>query len=160
MSVISSSSHRERLAQRLTKRDGDGCFYCGVPFGLREGNSFLRTIDHYLPRCLGGTNRQDNLVLACFYCNHAKGDAHPEAFLSSAALAKRRKDVKRWIRIDMGLHPHREGFWHPRASIYSVAKGSLGCRTCGAVGTPQEHLDLFPCVAYRLQSSPRTGLGF
>jgi 5-methylcytosine-specific restriction endonuclease McrA len=63
--------HRPRLAVRLTKRevlrrDNYTCQYCG------QRASYL-TIDHVIPRHLGGLHVWDNLVAACPNCNHRKG---------------------------------------------------------------------------------------
>jgi 5-methylcytosine-specific restriction endonuclease McrA len=62
---------RPRLAVRLTKRevlrrDEYTCQYCGqkVPY---------LTIDHVIPRSLGGRHSWQNLVAACPSCNHRKG---------------------------------------------------------------------------------------
>ncbi len=62
---------RPRLSVRLTKReilrrDEFTCQYCGktVPY---------LTIDHVIPRRLGGRHVWDNLVAACPTCNHHKG---------------------------------------------------------------------------------------
>ena len=62
---------RPRLSVRLTKReilrrDEFTCQYCGktVPY---------LTIDHVIPRRLGGRHVWDNLVAACPACNHHKG---------------------------------------------------------------------------------------
>jgi len=62
---------RPRLSVRLTKReilrrDEYTCQYCGktVPY---------LTIDHVIPRRLGGRHVWDNLVAACPTCNHHKG---------------------------------------------------------------------------------------
>jgi 5-methylcytosine-specific restriction endonuclease McrA len=62
---------RPRHAVRLTKRevfrrDNFTCQYCG------QNVAFL-TIDHVLPRHLGGKYSWDNLVAACPVCNHRKG---------------------------------------------------------------------------------------
>jgi 5-methylcytosine-specific restriction endonuclease McrA len=62
---------RPRLSVRLTKReilrrDEYTCQYCG------KGYSYL-TIDHVIPRRLGGSHSWDNLVAACPGCNHHKG---------------------------------------------------------------------------------------
>lgn len=54
-----------------TRSDGD-CEYCGLHVGLRAG-----TIDHYLPRALGGTDALRNLRWACITCNGLKADMHP-----------------------------------------------------------------------------------
>jgi 5-methylcytosine-specific restriction endonuclease McrA len=62
---------RPRPSVRLTKRevlrrDDYACQYCGkrVPY---------LTIDHVVPRRLGGQHSWDNLVAACPSCNHRKG---------------------------------------------------------------------------------------
>jgi 5-methylcytosine-specific restriction endonuclease McrA len=62
---------RPRPTVHLTKRevlrrDDFTCQYCGqrVPY---------LTIDHVIPRRLGGRHSWDNLVAACPACNHRKG---------------------------------------------------------------------------------------
>lgn len=62
---------RPRLRVRLTKRevlrrDDYTCQYCG------QRASYL-TIDHVIPRRLGGKHTWENLVAACPGCNHRKG---------------------------------------------------------------------------------------
>ena len=62
---------RPRPTVRLTKReilrrDDFLCQYCG------QRVSYL-TVDHVLPRHLGGTHTWNNLVAACPPCNHRKG---------------------------------------------------------------------------------------
>jgi 5-methylcytosine-specific restriction endonuclease McrA len=47
-------------------RDGFMCVYCGT--------SYRPTIDHRIPRSRGGRTVPDNLVTACWDCNHRKGD--------------------------------------------------------------------------------------
>lgn len=62
---------RPRVRVRLTKkeilrRDGYCCQYCG--------RRLLRlTVDHVIPRRLGGQHRWDNVVSACPNCNRKKG---------------------------------------------------------------------------------------
>ena len=46
------------------------CSYCGSP--ATEGNDL--TIDHIIPLSRGGTNRRDNLTVACRRCNTSKHD--------------------------------------------------------------------------------------
>lgn len=63
--------HRPRMTVRLTKRevlrrDDYTCQYCG------QRISYL-TIDHIVPRHLGGLHAWENLVAACPACNHRKG---------------------------------------------------------------------------------------
>ncbi len=63
--------HRPRPQVKLTKReilrrDNYTCQYCGqhVPY---------LTVDHVIPRHLGGEHIWTNLVAACPHCNHRKG---------------------------------------------------------------------------------------
>lgn len=67
----STGGSRIRKIRWLAERDGNECHYCHVPF-----TAVLRaTLDHIVPRALGGTNDCENLVLACDVCNHEKADA-------------------------------------------------------------------------------------
>ncbi len=68
--------HKPRLAVRLTKReilrrDDYTCQYCG------QKTPYL-TIDHVIPRRLGGAHTWDNLAAACPACNHLKGGRTPQ----------------------------------------------------------------------------------
>lgn len=63
--------HRPRPHLRLTRRevlrrDNYTCQYCG-----RRAEEL--TIDHIIPRRLGGRFTWDNVVTACAPCNHKKG---------------------------------------------------------------------------------------
>lgn len=67
---------RPRPTVRLTKkeilrRDDYTCQYCG------QRSPFL-TVDHVIPRHLGGEYSWENLVAACPACNHRKGSHTPE----------------------------------------------------------------------------------
>lgn len=50
-------------------RDGHACRYCGSGDDL--------TVDHVVPRCRGGSDRLENLVVACRSCNSRKGGRTP-----------------------------------------------------------------------------------
>lgn len=61
-------------------RDGWRCRYCGVRVVQTESGDTVcatntATVDHVHPRRLGGTNRMQNLVTACYACNQAKGSS-------------------------------------------------------------------------------------
>lgn len=65
-----SIARKKRKTNTLIARDGNHCWYC-----LREFNADLpSTLDHVIPLSQGGTNENENLVLACFTCNQIKGD--------------------------------------------------------------------------------------
>ena len=62
---------RPRVRVKLTKReilrrDNYTCQYCGQRF-------ITLTIDHVIPRHMGGKHTWNNLVTACQACNHRKG---------------------------------------------------------------------------------------
>jgi 5-methylcytosine-specific restriction endonuclease McrA len=56
--------------QRVFKRDGFRCVYCGVSKNL--------TIDHVIPKSRGGGNTWLNLVTCCKNCNRVKDNKTPE----------------------------------------------------------------------------------
>lgn len=51
-------------------RDGWTCRYCGA--------ADLLSIDHVIPRCQGGDDSTDNLVVACRPCNSRKNGRTPQ----------------------------------------------------------------------------------
>ena len=53
-----------KIKQRILRRDGFICQYCG-----QEAN----TVDHVIPRRLNGNDSDDNLVASCRRCNLSKG---------------------------------------------------------------------------------------
>ncbi len=69
--LLSRMVHRPRIHLKLTRRevfrrDNNMCQYCG------RHTSDL-TIDHVIPRHLGGEHTWNNVVAACPPCNHRKG---------------------------------------------------------------------------------------
>lgn len=62
----SNRGKRQRL-QKLVKRDGRDCAYCGL---LPESY----TIDEVVPQSRGGAVRTPNQVLACARCNGEKAN--------------------------------------------------------------------------------------
>jgi 5-methylcytosine-specific restriction endonuclease McrA len=59
--------------RNVSKRDHYTCQYCGAQPGVEE-----LTIDHIVPRSLGGTSSWTNCVAACVPCNARKADRTPE----------------------------------------------------------------------------------
>lgn len=59
--------------RNLFARDNNTCQYCG----RRYGTSNL-SLDHVLPRSLGGKSTWDNIVCACLKCNVRKGGRTPD----------------------------------------------------------------------------------
>lgn len=66
--------HKIHFSRRtIYKRDGNQCQYCSRSPGTEE-----LTIDHVIPRSVGGKTTWDNCVLACIECNSNKADRVPE----------------------------------------------------------------------------------
>ncbi len=59
--------------RNLFARDRNQCQYCGRHFTTSD-----LSIDHVLPRSLGGKDSWENLVCACIKCNARKGGRTPE----------------------------------------------------------------------------------
>lgn len=53
---------------RLIARDGDQCVWCSTHLTLEK-----ITLDHVVPHGQGGSNRLENLLLACESCNGRRG---------------------------------------------------------------------------------------
>ncbi|HOP07945.1 MAG TPA: HNH endonuclease [candidate division Zixibacteria bacterium] len=57
--------------KNILTRDGHRCQYCGTTRGPM-------TVDHVIPKTLGGGDTWENLVCACTRCNNRKSDRTPE----------------------------------------------------------------------------------
>ncbi len=58
--------------RNLFARDGNHCQYCGKRFPSQE-----LSLDHVIPRRLGGRTSWENIVCACLKCNVKKGGRTP-----------------------------------------------------------------------------------
>lgn len=72
----------KRLRYEVLRRDKQTCQYCGA----RAPQTPL-TVDHVVPRTLGGSDQPDNLVAACFDCNAGKSSSRPDDALTHAVSA-------------------------------------------------------------------------
>lgn len=61
------------LRRAVFERDGYACFFCGK----HKDDGAILTLDHYIPRALGGPNTLENLFTACRSCNSRKGKIGP-----------------------------------------------------------------------------------
>jgi 5-methylcytosine-specific restriction endonuclease McrA len=87
------AAQRIKLFETIFARDGARCVYCGVEtHRLARGLSrspALATLDHVVPRSMGGPLNASNLVLACQACNNQRGVMDAEEF----RVLKRRKSL-------------------------------------------------------------------
>lgn len=94
------------LRARIYRRDRGRCHYCGDRVPENKG-----TLDHRTPRSKGGKANEQNLVLSCLVCNHAKANMTEYEFM---ALPHRvRRDLRNKSRSALGfalyMMPVQEG---------------------------------------------------
>lgn len=76
------------VAKLLTIQGGK-CFYCGEKISIDDA-----TIDHVIPKALGGDNAEANTVACCHAINHAFGHATPKEKLTALINSGGRIDCK------------------------------------------------------------------
>lgn len=82
----------DHIYQLVRERAHFRCEYCHYPERL---STAPLSIDHLLPRSLGGTDQLDNLALACRRCLDLNDEHRAEPFIV--------KSRSMWIKA--GLHP-------------------------------------------------------
>lgn len=73
------------VRQYLLEKFEHRCFYCGTK------NTKL-AVEHVFPKAKGGSNRVDNLTVACVECNNKKGTKKIEEFLKDPEKVKKLKE--------------------------------------------------------------------
>lgn len=72
---LAEARRKSKKRMRIAERDRV-CVYCGrIPDGSTAG--LEPTLDHVIPKSLGGKSNEANLVLSCFECNQRKADRLP-----------------------------------------------------------------------------------
>jgi 5-methylcytosine-specific restriction endonuclease McrA len=103
--MIKRPRPKVRLSKReILRRDEYTCQYCGGKF------NYL-TIDHILPRRLGGGHSWENLVAACPGCNHRKGGRTLEQ--ASMHLLRPPSEPPASANYLFGRHLHNNLEWVP-----------------------------------------------
>lgn len=64
----------KRLRYEIMRRDNHACRYCGA-----TAPDVALTVDHVIPKALGGSDDPTNLVTACKDCNAGKSASSPDA---------------------------------------------------------------------------------
>lgn len=132
--TIFTKSRRNRLRRRWGETNGC-CEYCGKTTWLLEDHKpgtqkppkcDMATYDHILPRGKGGGEHPSNMVLACYRCNHLRGDSYTYLQFKKIAInpevvngiirAQKSKAIKKLERargIDAPLKPGgvERAFW-------------------------------------------------
>lgn len=86
----------------LFNRDEWKCQYCGVKLEWKN-----ITVDHVVPRCMGGQTSWSNCVVACKPCNHKKGSK----LLSDVDMKLAKKPMNPSINHFWDLHRSSTS-WH------------------------------------------------
>jgi len=89
--------------RNILKRDGHQCQYCGTRHGRM-------TVDHVVPRTMGGRDTWENMVCACQECNNQKGNGSPERAGMSLLRKPRSPNNVTFIRHFIGVPDQR---WRP-----------------------------------------------
>ena len=103
--------------RNLFRRDRWTCQYCG-----RRPESESLTIDHVVPRSLGGVSRWENCVLACSDCNRRKANRLPR---DAGMRLRRQPKVPRWsplfafhdIQIESWSKFISEAYWNVELEV-------------------------------------------
>ncbi len=85
-------------------RDAYTCQYCGY-----KGKDL--TIDHVIPRWMGGPQSWDNLVACCRRCNLKKGDKTPAQAKMKLRTKPRRPHFIPYISLPAYLKAKKQGAW-------------------------------------------------
>ena len=91
-------SHRPSKTM-IYKRDSNSCQYCGSTRNL--------TIDHIIPKCRGGEDTWENLVVACSSCNTKKGNT----LLEQTGMKLRKKPRPPLNKMQFTLHSSNIQEW-------------------------------------------------
>lgn len=83
----------------IYKRDNFTCQYCGATSRL--------TIDHVVPKCRGGEDTWENLVVACSTCNTKKGNT----LLEQTGMKLSRTPRAPYNRIQLSLNKSNIPEW-------------------------------------------------
>lgn len=88
--------------KEIFRRDNFACQYCG-----RQVSNL--TVDHVIPRRLGGKTNWNNVVAACPRCNHIKGGMTPAQ--SGMYPIKNPKHPPNTAKYLFGKHLHQNQDW-------------------------------------------------
>jgi len=91
---LSGSWIHKTIRLAIYLRDGFTCVYCRRD--LHDADPFDVTLDHLIPRSLGGTHETTNLVTACRSCNSSRQakDWHVWATKKAQARIKKQRGRK------------------------------------------------------------------
>lgn len=108
------------VREYLLQRHNHTCAYCD---GLSKDQ--ILNIEHIIPRAKGGTNRINNLVIACRTCNEDKGAIHPKIWMEQCGKKKSALNKKRASNMQnvlKGIRPTMRDAAAVNATRYKTGK--------------------------------------
>lgn len=84
------------LRTRVAEAQNWRCCWCGVECDVRRGRKTSATVEHVVPKSLGGADEWENMALACSSCNGRRGVQDIEEFNPHAYVKTKGKKVMRW----------------------------------------------------------------
>lgn len=78
------------LRTRLAEAQNWRCAYCGIKCTDEREIGHSATIEHIVPRSIGGRDVWENMVMACKNCNSNRSSVPLEDFLNSKYLRNRK----------------------------------------------------------------------
>lgn len=171
------SGMSQRRRRKLWMRFGGMCYYCGVPIArVRVPDDITGrwfTVDHRVPRALGGSNHDSNLVASCNRCNQMKGShpvdrfealriPHPCDVCGKQIQAARTvcKSCKKWAKdptLPLDLGERRSELHRRDIERATLIRGmAFAERLTGKLNLPSETIPCRPCfgAGKRMSGSP------
>lgn len=99
--------------KNILTRDSNRCQYCSTIKGQM-------TVDHIIPKTMGGRDTWHNLVCCCARCNNKKGDNTPEQVEMKLLKKPTRPTYITFIQRNHRIHEH----WKPYLFIDSAIGGA------------------------------------
>jgi 5-methylcytosine-specific restriction endonuclease McrA len=94
----------------ILARDGYCCQYCGATRDL--------TIDHVVPRWMGGPHTWENLVTCCRKCNLKKGDKTPKQANMKLKTTPRRPKFIPYLALPQYIKAIHKDDWSPYLPVF------------------------------------------
>lgn len=101
----------------ILARDSFTCQYCGI-----KGRDL--TLDHVVPRWVGGQNTWDNLVACCRRCNLKKGDKTPAQANMKLRRKPKRPHFVPYLSLPHYLRAHAREEWRFYLPVYDEFVGN------------------------------------
>ena len=115
--------HGFEVREYLLQKYQYTCVYCNAcAFKNGKSKGICLEIDHVVPRSKGGSNRVNNLVLACHECNQHKGNLPLEVYLKNkpAVLKRVQEGLNKSLNLQDAAHMNTM-----RKELYQVLRKRL-----------------------------------